>query len=249
MKKLFVFAVVFGLACVPLAKAENDNNKKQKKAAKAAKKEEVATAPNKSKSGHQGTKANNRSAHQETARVKGTAKKPEHHAARVENTQTSQQVNRNVHAENQAAKRKVDRAVKRDFRYNSERLSFNDARAHYIRDRHDRGWWDSHYSRVVSYGGGYWYWNSGWWYPAYGYNPSYSRYVYDGPIYGYGYVNPGDMTARVQRSLASRGFYYGPIDGIIGPMTRNAIRQYQIAAGLAVTSVMDEPTLATLGLV
>ena len=48
--------------------------------------------------------------------------------------------------------------------------------------------------------------------------------------------------------LASRGYYYGPIDGILGPDTRNAIQRYQINRGLAVTAAIDEPTLATLGL-
>jgi peptidoglycan hydrolase-like protein with peptidoglycan-binding domain len=52
----------------------------------------------------------------------------------------------------------------------------------------------------------------------------------------------------VQRALAARGYYYGPIDGIMGPATRGAIQRYQIDRGLAVTAAIDEPTLATLGL-
>ena len=116
------------------------------------------------------------------------------------------------------------------------------------RQRHDRDWWRHSNYRLVRYGGGYWYWNSGWWYPAYGYDPYYSHYVYDGPIFGYGYAAPGDVTAQVQRSSAQQGYYYGPIDGILGPGTRSAIERYQIDHGLAVTAAIDEQTLYTLGL-
>jgi peptidoglycan hydrolase-like protein with peptidoglycan-binding domain len=59
---------------------------------------------------------------------------------------------------------------------------------------------------------------------------------------------PGDVTAQVQRSLAQQGYYYGPIDGILGPGTRSAIQRYQIDRGLAVTAAIDEQTLYTLGL-
>jgi hypothetical protein len=116
------------------------------------------------------------------------------------------------------------------------------------RQRHDRDWWRRSNYRLVRYGGGYWYWNSGWWYPAYGYDPYYSHYVYDGPIFGYGYAAPGDVTAQVQRSLAQQGYYYGAIDGILGPGTRSAIERYQIDHGLAATAAIDEQTLYTLGL-
>src|SRR6266513_1281570 len=44
---------------------------------------------------------------------------------------------------------------------------------------HDRGWWRSHYNRVVFVYGGWYYWNSGWWYPAWGYAPN-AYYAYDG---------------------------------------------------------------------
>jgi hypothetical protein len=116
------------------------------------------------------------------------------------------------------------------------------------REHHNRDWWRRNNYRLVRYGGGYWYWNSGWWYPAYGYDPYYSHYVYNGPIFGYGYAAPGDVTAQVQRSLAQQGYYYGPIDGILGPGTRSAIERYQIDHGLAVTAAIDEQTLYTLGL-
>jgi len=56
------------------------------------------------------------------------------------------------------------------------------------------------------------------------------------------------VTVEVQRALAQRGYYYGPIDGILGPGTRRAIQRYQIDRGLAVTAAIDEQTLYTLGL-
>jgi Putative peptidoglycan binding domain len=127
-------------------------------------------------------------------------------------------------------------------------LSFSQAQRWNWHQRHERDWWRRNNYRLVLYGGGYWYWNSGWWYPAYGYDPYYSRYVYDGPIFGYGYAAPGDVTAQVQRSLAQQGYYYGAIDGILGPGTRSAIQRYQIDHGLAVTAAIDEQTLYTLGL-
>ena len=126
--------------------------------------------------------------------------------------------------------------------------SFSAAQRWNWREHHNRDWWRSNNYRLVRYGGGYWYWNSGWWYPAYGYDPYYSHYVYNGPIFGYGYAAPGDVTAQVQRSLAQQGYYYGPIDGILGPGTRSAIERYQIDHGLAVTAAIDEQTLYTLGL-
>ena len=85
--------------------------------------------------------------------------------------------------------------------------SFGAARQWNWHQRHDRGWWASQGFPLVLYGGGYWYWNNGWWYPAYGYDPYYSNYVYDGPIYGYGNVAPGDVTSEVQQRLAQQGYY------------------------------------------
>ena len=118
----------------------------------------------------------------------------------------------------------------------------------YHRQWHDRSWWTSHYNRIVFVNNGWYYWNAGYWFPAWGYAPSVS-YVYDGPIYGYNELSPDQVTVNVQEQLARVGYYDGPIDGMLGPMTREAIAAYQADNGLAVTSAIDEPTLATLGLV
>jgi putative peptidoglycan binding protein len=118
----------------------------------------------------------------------------------------------------------------------------------YNRQWHDRSWWRSHYDRIIFVNSGWYYWNAGYWFPAWGYAP-YVSYVYDGPIYGYNGLPPDQVTVNVQEALAAAGYYDGPIDGILGPMTREAIAAYQADNGLAVTSAIDEPTLATMGLV
>src|SRR5215208_4902159 len=117
----------------------------------------------------------------------------------------------------------------------------------YNRQWHDRGWWRSHYDRIIFVNNGWYYWNAGYWFPAWGYAPSVS-YVYDGPIYAYNGWTPDRVTVDVQEQLARAGYYDGPIDGVLGPMTREAIAAYQADNGLAITSAIDEPTLATLGL-
>jgi Putative peptidoglycan binding domain len=127
-------------------------------------------------------------------------------------------------------------------------LSFAQARAECARQGHDHDWWRHHHNRIVFYGGGYWFWNAGWWFPAWGYSPYYNNYVYDGPIYGFGELSPGDVTAQVQEALAQQGYYYGQIDGVLGPETRDAILRFQADHGLATTAAIDEPTLDSLGL-
>jgi|SRR5205809_2198972 len=118
----------------------------------------------------------------------------------------------------------------------------------YHRQWHDRSWWRSHCNRIVFVNAGWYYWNAGYWFPAWGYDP-YVTYAYDGPIYGYNGLSPDQVTVNVQEQLARVGYYDGPIDGLLGPMTREAIAAYQADNGLAITSAIDEPTLAALGLV
>jgi hypothetical protein len=117
----------------------------------------------------------------------------------------------------------------------------------YHRQWHDRGWWRSHYNRIVFVNGGWYYWNAGYWFPAWGYAAG-AYYPYDGPIYGYNGLPPDQVIVDVQQQLQRDGYYDGPIDGVLGPMTREAIAAFQADNGLSVTSVIDEPTLATLGI-
>jgi hypothetical protein len=127
--------------------------------------------------------------------------------------------------------------------------SYDEARRYQQRDRHDRDWWRSRYNRFALFGGGYYYWDRGYWYPAYGYDTRYNNYAYDEPIYGYNYIEPRQMMMRVQRQLRREGYYRGAIDGLIGPMTRAALARFQYDAGLRVTRRIDGPTLAALGVV
>jgi hypothetical protein len=92
---------------------------------------------------------------------------------------------------------------------------------------------------------------------AYGYNPysygyEYGSYYRGGPSYynrtvyrGYG----RSLVARVQARLARAGYYAGPVDGVMGPRTRYAIRAYEYRHGLPVDGRIDGHLLARMGLV
>src|SRR5438876_4739339 len=76
--------------------------------------------------------------------------------------------------------------------------------------------------------------------PAYGYGDQGYDYGYQGYGYGnqgYGYGNQGNgygnqaSIAQLQRRLARAGYYHGAIDGIMGPETRRAIRDYERSSG------------------
>jgi hypothetical protein len=114
---------------------------------------------------------------------------------------------------------------------------------------HDEGWYRSHYTRVELIGGGYYFWNAGYWYPAWGYSPSAQYYAYDGPIYvGQRAQPPDQVIADVQAELQQMGYYSGEVDGLLGPLTRDALTAYQADQGLATTAAIDEPTLDSLGM-
>ena len=52
---------------------------------------------------------------------------------------------------------------------------------------------------------------------------------------------------KVQQALQRKGFNPGPIDGVLGPMTREAIRSYQDRYGIPATGEIDNQTLYALG--
>ena len=126
--------------------------------------------------------------------------------------------------------------------------NFSQAHRRWHRGHQNRDWWRSRYSRFALFGGGYYYWNSGYWYPAYGYDPYFSTYSYDAPIYGYNDLEPGQVIANVQAELQQRGYNPGGVDGQYGPMTRRALLNYQRDNGLPVSGEIDESTLDSLGL-
>jgi hypothetical protein len=114
---------------------------------------------------------------------------------------------------------------------------------------HDQNWWHSHYhNNIVFVFGAPYYWNAGYWFPAWGYNPG-AYYAWDGPIYAYNHLPPDQVIANVQAALQQQGYYHGDVDGLIGPLTRGAIADYQRDHGLYITSAIDQPTLQSLGMV
>jgi hypothetical protein len=126
--------------------------------------------------------------------------------------------------------------------------SWEYARRRHYRTHHHRDWWRSRYTRFALFGAGYYFWDSGYWFPAYGYDPAYNTYAYTEPIYGYNDLEPAQVIANVQTELQRLGYYRYAVDGEMGPATRAAIANYQRDTGLAITSAIDEPTLQSLGL-
>jgi Putative peptidoglycan binding domain len=116
------------------------------------------------------------------------------------------------------------------------------------RHHHDHDWWHRHCDAIVFVGGGYWGWWDGWWYPAWGYDPYYSYYDYDGPIYGYDGLQPDQVIADVQSALQQLGYYAYAVDGVLGPATEAAIANYQRDYGLPITGAIDPSTVRSLGL-
>jgi chemotaxis protein histidine kinase CheA len=114
---------------------------------------------------------------------------------------------------------------------------------------HDQNWWHNHYhgNNFVFVFGAPYYWNAGYWFPAWGYSPN-AYYAWDGPIYAHSRMPPDQVIANAQSALQQQGYYHGEVDGLIGPLTRGAIADYQRDHGLYTTSTIDEPTLQSLGL-
>lgn len=143
-----------------------------------------------------------------------------------------------------AARRAANEAAGRQWNRNS----YTDACRYWPRNQHDRDWWCRHYTRIVFINSGYYFWNAGYWYPAFGYDLAYNNYSYDQPIYAYNDLPPDQVVSTVQEALQQEGYYDGELDGDLGPLTRDSIARYQRDHGLIVTSAIDEPTLGALGL-
>jgi hypothetical protein len=118
----------------------------------------------------------------------------------------------------------------------------------YKSEWHDRNWWHGHYGNNITFVfGAPYYWNAGYWFPAWGYNSN-AYYAWDGPIYAHNRLPPDQVIANVQSALQEQGYYHGEVDGLIGPLTRGAIADYQRDRGLYTTSTIDQPTLQSLGM-
>lgn len=59
-------------------------------------------------------------------------------------------------------------------------------------------------------------------------------------------LNP-DKIRQVQQALQNKGFDPGPIDGIFGPKTKEAVRNFQDRYGMKADGEIDNQTLYALG--
>ena len=118
--------------------------------------------------------------------------------------------------------------------------------AQWCNSHHSRDWWHHHCDTVIFAGSGWWGWWDGWWYPAWGYDPYYSYYAYNGPIYGYDGLPPDEVVAHIQGELQRLGYYSYAVDGILGPLTEDALSRYQRDRGLGVTGTVDPETIGSL---
>jgi len=57
-----------------------------------------------------------------------------------------------------------------------------------------------------------------------------------------------EQTMEMQRALTARNLYQGKADGVWGPKTESAVRNFQTQSGLEVTGTLDEPTARALGI-
>jgi hypothetical protein len=264
MKRILALTFCLGLALTQVVHAEDKDKKHAKKQAKAT----AAAQHNVARGAKQN--ANYQRNVQHSARIQQktlthqnqNARQFQHQQAKIQQKNNAAEVNaRNwkhqnhnavvANQNNRVITQNNNRVVTRNNVVVRNRNSWYEASRRFNwHEHHDRNWWRSNYSntRFVLFGGGYYFWNSGYWYPAYGYDPVYSRYTYDEPIYGYNNYAPGQVIANVQRQLRREGYYYGGIDGLIGPRTREALARYQADNGLYVTRAIDEPTLEALGL-
>lgn len=131
---------------------------------------------------------------------------------------------------------------------NSNTMNFADACQRH-RNPHDCNWWKNHCHTIILIGGGFYAWDLGYWYPAWGYDNDYSNYAYDGPIYGYDGLPPDQIIANVQYALQQLGYFSEAVDGVLGGVTRSAIEDYQVENNLPVTGAIDRPLLISLGFI
>jgi peptidoglycan hydrolase-like protein with peptidoglycan-binding domain len=62
----------------------------------------------------------------------------------------------------------------------------------------------------------------------------------------YSELKGAELIRMVQLTLKDSGFDPGPIDGILGPKTRGAIKKFQIKNNLEPTGAIDEQTINQL---
>ncbi len=224
MKRILTLAICFGLASTMVVSAKNKEDKRVKKARHAQEKFE---------------KQQRKFVREEGRGDRGRGER------RVDiEREITPRVDAQVRFSGNRTRARIERRGPANFSW-----SINEARRYHNRgSRHDRNWYRSRYDRFARFAGGYYYFDRGYWYPAYGYDPVYTTYQFDEPIYGYNSLDPHQVIVNVQVELRREGYYRGSIDGLIGPMTRSALARYQRDRGLFVSRAIDGPTLAALGL-
>ena len=138
-------------------------------------------------------------------------------------------------------------------------------RTDHIAERHDANWhrdWDRRHAhffhnRFFVFDDGFWFGLDDGFYP-WDYLPYYADDYY--PYDYYADSQPYDNTDNnsvpaadptveaIQEKLAQQGYYNGPVDGIFGPTTRDAVAKYQTANQLNVTGSLSPDTMRSLGL-
>ena len=134
-------------------------------------------------------------------------------------------------------------------------------RTDHIAERHSANWnrdWDHHHSHFRN--GRFFVFDNGfWWGLDEGYYP-WDYYPYDYYVGAPDNVpadyqgtttnapTPDATVENVQTQLAQQGYYSGPIDGLFGPTTRDALARYQTSKGLNVTGSLSPDTLESFGL-
>ncbi|MEA4823761.1 MAG: spore cortex-lytic enzyme [Clostridiaceae bacterium] len=64
----------------------------------------------------------------------------------------------------------------------------------------------------------------------------------------YSYGSTGTTVKTIQEKLSGWGYYSGPVDGIYGPLTRDAVYFFQRKNGLTVDGIVGPATLRALGI-
>jgi hypothetical protein len=94
-------------------------------------------------------------------------------------------------------------------------------------------------------------WDPWWWYPDYADYPYYDDSSSSDSPTNTGTQNDTqywtDLAMSVQSKLAQQSYYRGPIDGVIGSGSLQAIRRFQSDHGLPVTGKIDPKLLNALG--
>jgi hypothetical protein len=247
MKRIVLLICIGSLTLALTARAEEQNNPPQKKGAPKARPSQTAAAL-----GGRGGVSSVRQLGPQRTFPTAPFRQPTLKTAPTVGPSTSTAIVNRSMAATTAARGQTRVAVTNNWRAPNFTGRQYTAFHNYQSQWHDRDWWRHNHDRIVFvtvFAQPFpFFFDAGYWYPCWGYYPG-AYYPYDGPIYGYDGLPPDQVITNVQIQLQNAGYYSGPIDGVLGPLTRAAIADYQRDHGLAITAAIDEPTVVSLGLV